>query len=172
MQKNLETAFEGCLIRIRVLSVFKHLKNGQVVEKANFSFPLWRVRATAKITSVCTVAEYSGIPKELGLKEGAALWREGCLVPAVGGRAVQGAGRTPQDRSPSQLSNSLKSSLPFLPQGTPSSVSVWNLSSNISVFICLTDLKHMKKTKDSVSVLQIWKNILPLPGWQILKLVN
>lgn len=95
MQKNLETASEGCLIRIRVLSVFKHLKNGQVVEKANFSFPLWRLRATAKITSVCTVAEYSGIPKELGLKEGAALWREGCLVPAVGGRAVQRAGRTP-----------------------------------------------------------------------------
>lgn len=35
MQKNLETAFEGCLIRIRVLSVFKYPQGGQV-EKANF----------------------------------------------------------------------------------------------------------------------------------------
>lgn len=56
-------AFEGCLVMIRVLSVFKYLKVGQVLEKQS-SIPFWRMPAMAWITLVCTYpAQYSGIPK-------------------------------------------------------------------------------------------------------------
>lgn len=51
MQKNLETAFEGRAVRIRGLSVFKHLKGGQVPE-TDTSFPFWRLKAMAAITVV------------------------------------------------------------------------------------------------------------------------
>lgn len=53
MQENLEAAFKGCFIRIRLSSVFKYLKGGQVLEKTNFNFFFfWKLKAEAKIRSV------------------------------------------------------------------------------------------------------------------------
>lgn len=81
MQKNLETAFEGCLIRIRVLSVFKYPQGGQV-EKANLvSFV--ETGDNYKNYICMHLAEYSGIPKELGLNGRCCRerrgWRRGLL---------------------------------------------------------------------------------------------